>query len=172
MRNLKHVQIFRCGVTATSYNFETSQCRYDVNEDDLRLQFNIASKGGGDTSILVKMKSDGLPAVLKEIALTNPRTAELFADALRDAEIALAKKQSAELSKLTKRVASLDDYVRERWFEKPVGKDRLEEKLWDTTQEVKIWLRELSERVEARLSADPVLSAKKSKTKRATTRSK
>jgi hypothetical protein len=171
MKALKHVRISRSGVTARRYHFETSQCRYGVDEDGLRLRFDIASKGGGRTDILVEIGSDGLPAILEEIATATPRALELFTDALRASRVAQAKEQSAELSKLIKGVASLNDYVRERYFEKPIGKDRLEAKLLETSGEVGKLLQELRERAEALLSADPVLPAKKSGRKKAAARS-
>jgi hypothetical protein len=172
MKALKHVRISRSGVTAPRYHFETSQCHYGVDEDGLRLQFDIASKGGGRTDILVTIGSDGLPAVLEEIAAARPRALELFTDALRDARVAQAKEQSTELSKVIEGVALLNDYLSERYFEKPVGKDRLEAELLETSEKVGELLQELRERAEALLPADPAPPAKKSGTKKAAARSK
>jgi hypothetical protein len=65
---LKDTRISRSGVTAKSWNFETSSCSFDPVPGGFILRFNIASKGGGRTDIKVAIGRGDLPVILGAIA--------------------------------------------------------------------------------------------------------
>ena len=74
MSKLENTKIFRSGVTAAKFNFETSQCSFDTNISTRAFEFRfcVASKGGGITDVLLRIGLDDLPLILEGIAGAMP----------------------------------------------------------------------------------------------------
>lgn len=127
---LKATRVSRAGVTATTWNYGTERCAFRANEDDVQFRFNIASKGGGRTDIRLAVGAEDLPAILTEIAESHPRALALFTEALLKAHdrrmASIAERASAARKHGT---SDLVDYMQGRYFEAPIGSDKLEGRL-------------------------------------------
>ena len=82
MVDLKHSKVFRGGSTAPNLTFESSACQMSASrsEDALEFNFTIASKGGGNTDVLLRIGRGDVAAILEEIATQLPDTAVLLSD--------------------------------------------------------------------------------------------
>ena len=155
MPQLKHSRVFRAGLTAPSLNFETSTCSASVNmrDESLDIRFNLASKGGGTTQVVVEIGKGDFQASLHEIAsklpesvggltdcaaIANKKNLELLQDArkVHDNEKERAKRLVGELE-------AVEEFVSDKYYEAPVGQDQKEEQIRDKLQEVMNKLREL-----------------------------
>lgn len=164
MKALDHASVSRSGVTAPRFNFETSRCMYGADSDGLAFRFNIASKGGGQTDILLRIGTGDLPSVLYELASSHPRAADLFLGALRDAQAERARSLTVQLQDLATRSKAVADYMRTRYYEKPSGDDDEERVLMTAAEAIESLLGELNEWTQA--SVPPKISRRKAPVRR------
>lgn len=155
MPQLKSSKIYRGGVTAPNINFETSTVSASVNlrDESLDIRFNLASKGGGTTQVVLEIGKGDFHILLQEIAsklpesvgvltdcasIANKRNLELLEDArkVHDNERARARKLLDELE-------SVEEFVSEKYYATAVGEDEKEERAHGKLQEVMNELREL-----------------------------
>jgi hypothetical protein len=82
MPQLKHSEIYRGGLTAASRSFETNKCfaSVDQSKGTLDIQFQLASKGGGTTCVLLKIGKEDFQTILREIASKLPESAGMLSD--------------------------------------------------------------------------------------------
>src|SRR5262249_15530796 len=82
MPQLKHSKVYRGGVTAPSMSFETNQCSASVGvkTESLELRFEIASKGGGTTRILLRIGKGDFQTLLQEIASKLPENVGVLSE--------------------------------------------------------------------------------------------
>lgn len=82
MADLKHTKIYRGGLTSPYQSMETRECSFHANtgENALDIRFNLASKGGGTTSVLVQVGLDDLPVILEAVANTIPESVGVLLD--------------------------------------------------------------------------------------------
>jgi hypothetical protein len=73
MRKLKDSVVHRSGVTVDRWNRETDAFSAWSTNEDLRFRFDIASKGGGRTDIMLTVGKGDLPSLLDQIAQRSPR---------------------------------------------------------------------------------------------------
>jgi hypothetical protein len=128
--SLKETTILRCGVTAHRYNFETKQCTAEVNTagKSLDLRFTIASKGGGETALLVRLGLPDMSTVLKNLANTIPETLPMLLEAT-----SIASKRNIERIKTAKqagkKLGKVQEFVYEKYAAAPYGQDQRESDL-------------------------------------------
>ena len=74
MKSLTHSKVYRAGITAEVLKHETNDCSFHANKSEraLEFHFNLASKGGGVTSVLLRIGKDDLPAILEAVANAMP----------------------------------------------------------------------------------------------------
>ena len=84
-KKLGHAKVMRSGVTARTWNYETNTARYEADEDSVSFSFDIASKGGGRTDILLTVGVEDLPAILEDLAHQSPDFQTVLVDALSTA---------------------------------------------------------------------------------------
>ena len=152
---LKSTKVYRGGITAPYLNFETKTCSFSTNAKDktLDFRFDIASKGGGTTSILLQIGLDDLPEVLSSLARQFPESVGVLSDCA-----AIANKKNLEELKKTRDVHAdekarakslieqlepVAEFVSDRYMEKPAGEDEQEEAARSTINSVIRTLREL-----------------------------
>jgi hypothetical protein len=155
MPQLKHSKVYRGGVTAPSLRFETSTCSTDINlrDESVDLRFDLASKGGGTTSVLLRIGKADFPALLQEIASKMPEFVGILSDCA-----SLANKKNLELlqnarkarenekaraKKLVDDLEIVNRFVSEKYHEVPVLQDQRERQVRDQLQDVMSSLREL-----------------------------
>jgi hypothetical protein len=82
MLQLKHSVVRRGGSKDTKISFETREIEVSVVEKigALCFDFQIASKGGGNTSIELRILKGDIDTLLHEIATRIPETAVTFLD--------------------------------------------------------------------------------------------
>jgi hypothetical protein len=70
MTKLEHAKIYRGGITAPYLNTETSKCSFEANIKNrtLDFRFELGSKGGGTTSVLLQVGLDDSPLLLEGMA--------------------------------------------------------------------------------------------------------
>lgn len=140
MADLKHTDIYRAGVSARSLNLETRKCSFHENtaKNALDLRFNLASKGGGTTSVLLRIGMNDLSAILEAIANKMPENVGVFSDC---ASIANKKNQQqleearrvqdnkkAIAKSLIEKLEGVEAFIAEKYYETP-AKDQIEEVL-------------------------------------------
>jgi len=94
---LNNSRIFRGGITASELSLVPGDYEATINPLDfeiLHVQFDLASKGGGTTSVLLKIGKNDLKAIMKEIARKMPESASIFLDCA-----AVANRKNLELLK-------------------------------------------------------------------------
>src|SRR6185369_12569909 len=123
MPNLEHSKVFRGGVTAPHLTAETRWCTYNVNLSDqaLDLRFNLASKGGGTTSVLLQIGRKDLPAILDAIAEAIPDIVPALSSAVLVANAKLIEQLSearqihgdhqAQSQALAKKLEGVSEFV-------------------------------------------------------------
>jgi len=156
MSELKHTTIYRCGSTAPRFNLETSKCSFETNisKGALDLRFQIASKGGGTTEVLLRIRLDDLAPMLESIADEIP---EIVVGTLSDCA-ALANKKILEqltearrvqsdekvrLSSAVEQLEGVEEFVSEKWCEAPPGQDENEAAINSQLEDVLSSLRSL-----------------------------
>lgn len=155
MPQLKNSKVYRGGVTAPSLSHETSKCSasVDVRGETLDIRFNIASKGGGTTQVLLRIGKSDFQTVIQEIASKLPQSVGILSDCAsvankKNLELlqGARKVQDNELLRVKKLVDDLEiveEFVSEKYREAPAGEDEREESIRDQLQEVMYALREL-----------------------------
>ena len=135
MPQLKHSKVYRGGATAPSLSFETSQCSasVDLRDQTLDIRFNLASKGGGTTCVLLQIGKGDFQAVLQEIASKLPESVGVLSDCASVANkknlelLQNARKvQNDEMARVTKLVDDLEmveEFVSQKYREAPVGQE-------------------------------------------------
>ena len=83
MPSLRGSKVFRSGITAPKWNFETESVTINNSNEtnpSLNFKFELASKGGGTTEVSLQIGSLGFDAVLNEMYKAAPeRVAKLMA---------------------------------------------------------------------------------------------
>jgi hypothetical protein len=82
MPALRGAKIFRSGVTAPKWNFESETATIDSSTDSpsINFKFELASKGGGTTEVSFQIAPIGFDAVLNQMYKAAPdRVAKLMA---------------------------------------------------------------------------------------------
>jgi hypothetical protein len=82
MRPLQDVTIQRAGITARHWHEESELCRAEADGGSLALRFDIASKGGGRTDILLTVGASGVRDLLAMIANDGHVGLQLLREAL------------------------------------------------------------------------------------------
>jgi hypothetical protein len=79
---LKHSKVYRGGATAPSLTHETSQCSasVDIRDEALEVRFDLASKGGGTTCVLLQIGKGDFQVLLQEIASKLPENVGVLSD--------------------------------------------------------------------------------------------
>ena len=156
MPELQHTKVYRGGVTAPYLTIETRECTFHANTKSsaLDVRFNIASKGGGTTSILLQIGLADLPAILETIASTMPETAGVFSDCAAIAnkknleQLAEARRvkddEKARAQSLIDRLEGVEEFVSEKYYAAPVGEDEREAAVKNQLEEVIALLQSLS----------------------------
>ncbi len=141
MANLEHAKIYRGGITAQYINLETTSCSYriDQREKSIAFSFNIASKGGGTTRVVLHVGKDDWAELFKQIGSAFPDQAPALAEASAAAyrktmkDLAQARKMSDETAKAAEElIADLEpvaEFVNEKYMALPAGEDEREEEL-------------------------------------------
>lgn len=155
MPQLKHSKIYRGGATAPSLSFETSQCSASVGikTESLELRFDIASKGGGTTRILLRIGKGDFQVLLQEIASKLPENVGVLSDCAAIANkmnlqlLQAARKvhddEKARAKKLVEDLEEVESFVSDKYHEAPIGQDEREEQVRDKLEVVMNSLREL-----------------------------
>ncbi len=137
MTQLKYSKVFRGGATAQSLSFETRRCsaKANIESKTLDINFELASKGGGITRVLLRInKKDFLP-IMQDIAENIPDVAGSFLECAviannKNSEILQeAQKAQYEVADIKERVADLDmvsEFISQKYYEAPLGEDDLE----------------------------------------------
>ena len=88
MAELKHSAVLRTGATKPSYHVETRTCSAVANPKwkSVDVTFCIASKGGGDTRILVRIGVNDLPTILESLVKGMPECVTMLSEAATVAE--------------------------------------------------------------------------------------
>lgn len=155
MPKLEHSKVYRGSVTASGLDFETNKCSASVDQEDgtLDIRFNLASKGGGTTSVLLQIGKEDFQVILREIATKIPDSVGILSDCASIANkknlelLAEARKvhddEKARAKTLIDELEPVEDFVNVKWRAAPVGQDEEEERMRDRIQKVMSTLREL-----------------------------
>jgi hypothetical protein len=150
---LKHSKIYRGGITAPQLTIETHHvsCNANAVERALDARFHLASKGGGTTSVLLRLGLDDLPAILDVIAEAFPEmvtalsSAATTANAKLVAQLAEARRvqgdDQARTSALVNQLESVSEFVTQKYHEARAGADDKEAAAMSTLSDVIIALR-------------------------------
>jgi hypothetical protein len=139
MSELKQTKIYRCGITAPVFNPETNDCSFKINirERTLDFRFNLASKGGGTTVVLLQLGLDDFKRILENVADVMP---ENVAGTLSDCAALASKKileqlakalqaqndEKVALSSAVEQLEAVEEFVSKKWCEAPPGQDQTE----------------------------------------------
>jgi len=146
--DLKNSKIFRAGVTASCLNLETRRCSFNANirDEAIDLRFRLASKGGGTTSVLLRVGKDDFSGVFEAIAQAMPETAAIFSKCASIANeknielLAEARRvkddEKARAEKIIEDLESVQEFVSEKYYEAPSGEDEREAAVRDKLEEV------------------------------------
>jgi hypothetical protein len=126
MAQLTQTEVFRKGRTAPDWSVESTQCMAFISKDDcsLSVRFDVASKGGGTTCLLIKIGSADVRSLLLELAGKRPDTAGTFAEAITIAiqENARILDKVRDLT-LMEKLESVEDFVYNTTAEDQSGED-------------------------------------------------
>jgi hypothetical protein len=156
MAKLEHTKIYRGGVTASYLTTETSECSFNTNisKRALDFRFQLASKGGGTTDVLLRIGLDDLPLILEGIAgampesvgtlsncaaLANKKILEQLTEARR-----VQSDEKARASSLVEKLEVVEEFVSQKCYEAPAGQDENEAAAKSRLEEVVNSLRLLS----------------------------
>ncbi len=99
MENLKNTAIYRGGQKSSQeLGFENKECTLDIDPTfkTSDFKFNLASKGGGTTSIRLEIGKNDWPIILKKIANETIVDSALFIECLQITNDKLLKKYEEE----------------------------------------------------------------------------
>lgn len=88
---LQYSKVKRGGVTANYWYGETEVITAQSVEAGLQIRFDLPSKGGGKTDVMVTVGIDDLRLLLKDIASTHPVLADAFTESAHVAVVSLMK---------------------------------------------------------------------------------
>ena len=114
--DLNAAEVHRSGVTATTWNFETRNCKFKVANERLSFKLIIASKGGGFTEVLLSIGEEDIPVILEKLLLEMPNFEVQMLDTQRKAtELRHLKhdEQTRTLGALLDRLEKASDSSRE-----------------------------------------------------------
>jgi hypothetical protein len=153
---MKNTKIYRGGVTAPHLTIETRECSFQHNIKDkaLDIRFNLASKGGGTTAVLMRLGIDDLPMLLEAVASNMPESVEFFShcaalankknlEHLKEARRVQAD-EKARASSLVEKLEHVEEFVSEKYLEAPAGEDERESDVQNHLQDVMNSLRRLT----------------------------
>ena len=156
MASLKNTKIYRGGVTAPYITFETSSCTFHANtkEGGLDFRFNLASKGGGTTSVLLRVGTADLPEILNAVATNMPENVGVLSDCaaiankknlrlLNEARL-LKDDERARANSLIDKLEEVSGFVNEKYLAAPAGEDEKEAQVNELVTEIINSLREMS----------------------------
>lgn len=139
MPRLKNAKIFRGGATASYLTLETSNCYFEANsiEGSLDLRFNLASKGGGTTSVLLKIGKDDFTEILENLAQAMPKEVAVAVLKVIDAK-------EARTVKILKDLEVVEEFVLEKRLSAVItyGKDEREANILNKLKKIISSLRE------------------------------
>ncbi|UWU68324.1 hypothetical protein [Bradyrhizobium sp. NC92] len=75
MPSLRGAKVYRSGVTAPKWNFETDRVvvnNFSEKDPSLHFKFEIASKGGGTTEVSLRVGSSSFDAILHQMYSVAP----------------------------------------------------------------------------------------------------
>jgi hypothetical protein len=156
MSKLEHTKIYRGGVTAPYLTIETSECSFNPNisERALDFRFSLASKGGGTTSVLLRIGLDDLSLILEGIAGAMPEIVGTLSDcaALANKKILeqltearrVQSDEKARASSLVEKLEVVEEFVSQKYYEAPAGQDENEAAVKSQLEDVVNSLRLLS----------------------------
>jgi hypothetical protein len=130
MPELVNSKIYRGGVTARSYSYETNRASYTVSiaTNSIDFRFKLASKGGGTTEVLFQFSVSDLMPMLSQIASMFPENVDVLSECasiankknLQSLQEAL-KVQNSEYARaqdLKSKLEPVIEYVRDKYMEK------------------------------------------------------
>ena len=157
MPKLTHSKVYRGGITANYISLETSSASFNTNIKDrsLDLRFNLASKGGGTTSVLFQLGVDDLAEVLDAIATNLPEMAVgVLSDAATKANKAIAERlsearrvqedQQARATSLLASLEKVEEFVSEKYYAAAAGEDDQEAEAKQALEAAMASLRQLT----------------------------
>lgn len=115
MPQLTNSKVRRGGVTAARLNIETSNLSAFVWPHDnprLHLSFELASKGGGTTQVMLEIGTADLEVILQEVANNMPESAGFLTDCASIANkrnLTLLQQARATMRKIKNRTDALVD---------------------------------------------------------------
>ena len=157
MPKLKHSKVYRGGITANYTSLETTESSFNPNIKDraLDLRFNLASKGGGTTSVLFQLGVDDLPAILDALAANLPEmSVGMLSDAAAKANKAIVERlaqarivgedQRARAEALVESLEGVEEFVSDKYYEAPSGEDEKEAQAKQALESALSTLRQLT----------------------------
>jgi hypothetical protein len=156
MAKLEHTKIYRGGVTASSITLETRQCSFKTNTSEraLDFRFDLASKGGGTTSVLLQIGLDDLPLILESIAGAMPESVGTLSNCAALAykkifeQLTEARRvqgdEKARATSLVEKLEVVEEFVSQKYYEAPPGQDEQEATAMSQLEEVVNSLRLIS----------------------------
>jgi hypothetical protein len=156
MPKLKHTKVYRGGLSAQYLNIETSDATFNINlsQKAIDLRFNLASKGGGTTSVLLRIGIEDLSTVLESVADGFPDSVDVLSECaaiankkilqqLRDAR-RVQSDEKERASQLVNKLEKVEEFVSEKYYDAPSENDEKEAKAKTELEEVINSLRALT----------------------------
>ena len=156
MPKLKHTKVYRGGVSAQYLNIETSDATFNINlsKKAVDFRFNLASKGGGTTSVLLRIGIEDLSTVLESVAEAFPDCVDVLSECaaiankkilqqLRDAR-RVQSDEKERASQLVEKLEKVEEFVTEKYYDAPSENDEKEAKVKTELEEVINSLRALT----------------------------
>ena len=129
---LADAKIERSGVTARTWNFETTDVSLETASGSMRLLFKLRSKGGGVTEVRLSIGPKDF-AVLAHAFVLGDRGVAMQAMSARLAE-ELARQGQAELAVARKARESVATAAEEAYNSAPSGRDHAERLVMDVVR--------------------------------------
>jgi hypothetical protein len=138
MAKLEHTKIYRGGVTASRIFLETSECSFNTNIAGraFDLRFELASKGGGTTSVLLRIGLDDLPLILEGVAGAMPESVGTLSDCAALAHKRILEQltearrvqsdEKARARSLVEKLEVVEEFVSHKYHEASSGQDEQE----------------------------------------------
>ena len=153
MADLSHTKIYRGGVTAPHLSLETRRCHLRANKKDncIDIRFELASKGGGTTQVLIQIGAEDFETIINDIADTLPQSADILAagavksnrknlDLLQEA-LATQNNNEKLKSKIIEQLEPVEEFISEKYWEAEAGSDEREADLRDKLEKLIMMLR-------------------------------
>jgi hypothetical protein len=156
MPKLKHTKVYRGGVSAQSLNYETSDATFNttLSQKAIDFRFNLASKGGGTTSVLLRIGVDDLSSVLELVAEAFPEKVDVLSECaaiankkimqqLREAQ-RVQSDEKERAAQLVDQLELVEKFVSQKYYDAPSEDDEKEAKAMAQLGEVIRSLRDLT----------------------------